>query len=397
MFFTIPTILEALEFSGEKNSRIRALAAGALRGSTRKSFGFKAGGTPEARARAVEKWKQWWQENTQQLQVKSLLVLNNKEIETESRRESREFWIKAHQFWTEGRSDRAAIYFQEARRKDPSFLKAHVSYATLLYSELAQGEKDPGRKASMVSEAEQILRGLAESPLPDATGQDFHWIYFEFGNVLRLKGEYRGALEQYENSLAINPSSIPSILGVADCHWGIATGKNDLSRVERKLEMQSALKGYFLAEEKISEALDNIQILSAGNIPQLESLPFERRAHNRNALLVREELEKASIRIVLKNARVYHLQNLPQKAVVALRQGLQTLIASTEIEEKNTIEAELRALLGVIYESMGEDVRAVKEYLKVVRDLDRTNQVCRKGYERLRKRLQKKGTTASRG
>ena len=94
---------------------------------------------------------------------------------------------------------------------------------------------------------------------------------------------------------------------------------------------------------------------------------------------------------------MYRLQDLPKKAVVALRRGLQTLKASTELKEKNPIEAELRAMLGVVYESMGEDVRAVKEYLRVVRDLDRTNQVCRRGYERLRKRLQKKETTASRG
>ena len=99
----------------------------------------------------------------------------------------------------------------------------------------------------MVDEAEQILKGLVESALPDATGQDLHWIYFEFGNVLRLKGEYSEALKQYEDSLSLNPSSIPSVLGVADCHWGIATGKNDLSGVERKLEMQSALEGYSLA------------------------------------------------------------------------------------------------------------------------------------------------------
>jgi len=397
VFFPIPTLIEALEIGGEKNSNIRALAAGLLRDSTRQSFGFKAEGTPEARGRAVEKWRQWWKENTQQFQARSLLVLNNKRIETEARKESREFWVKAHQFWVDGRFDRAGIYLREARRKDPSFLKAHISYATLLYSELAPAEKDPERKASMVDEAEQILKGLVESALPDATGQDLHWIYFEFGNVLRLKGEHREALKQYEDSLALNPSSIPSILGVADCHWGIATGKNDLSGVERKIEMQSALEGYSLAEKKISETLGSIQILSAADIPQLENLPFERRAHNRNALVVREELEKESIRLALKNARVYRLQDLPKKAVVALRRGLQTLKASTELKEKNPIEAELRALLGVVYESMGEDVRAVKEYLRVVKDLDRTNPVCRRGYERLRKRLQKKETTASRG
>ena len=90
-------------------------------------------------------------------------------------------------------------------------------------------------------------------------------------------------------------------------------------------------------------------------------------------------------------------QEDPKKAVVALRQGLETLNASTELKDKKPIEADLRAMLGVVYESMGQEVLAVKEYLKVVKDLDRTNQVCRRGYERLRKRLQKKQATASRG
>lgn len=397
IFFPIPTLLEALDVGGEGNFKIRALAAGVLRDSTRQNFGFKAEGTPEARAKAIKKWRQWWEENTQQYRARSLLVLNNRGIETEARKESREFWLKAHQFWTAGRFDRAGTYLREARRKDPSFLKAHVSYATLLYSELSQVEEIAERKAAMIAEAGQILKGLVDSALPDAVEQDLHWIHFEYGNVLRLQGKHKEALRQYENSLGLDPSSIASVLGIADSHWAVATGRNELSKVERKLEMHSALKGYSLAEKKIAESMGNIQVMSAGDIPQLGTLPFERRAHNRNALAVREELEKEGIRLSIKKARVYRLQEDPKKAVVALRQGLETLNASAEIKDKKAIEADLRAMLGVVYESMGQEVLAVKEYLKVVKDLDRTNPVCRRGYERLRKRLQKKQATASRG
>ena len=397
IFFPVPTLLEALEVGGEGNFKIRALAAGVLRDSTRQNFGFKAEGTPEARAKALDKWRQWWEENTQQYRARSLLVLNNRAIETEARKESREFWLKAHQFWMAGRFDRAGTYLREARRKDPSFLKAHVSYATLLYSELSRVEKIAERKAAMIAEAGQILGGLVDSALPDAAGQDLHWIHFEYGNVLRLQGKHKEALRQYENSFGLDPSSIASVLGIADSHWAVATGRNELSKVERKLEMQSALEGYSLAEKKIVESMGNIQVMSAVDIPQLGTLPFERRAHNRNALAVREELEKEGIRLSIKKARVYRLQEDPKKAVVALRQGLETLNASTELREKKALEADLRAMLGVVYESMGQEVLAVKEYLKVVKDLDRTNPVCRRGYERLRKRLQKKQATASRG
>ena len=397
IFFPVPTLLEALEVGGEGNFKIRALAAGVLRDSTRQNFGFKAEGTPEARAKALDKWRQWWEENTQQYRARSLLVLNNRAIETEARKESREFWLKAHQFWMAGRFDRAGTYLREARRKDPSFLKAHVSYATLLYSELSRVEKIAERKAAMIAEAGQILGGLVDSALPDAAGQDLHWIHFEYGNVLRLQGKHKEALRQYENSFGLDPSSIASVLGIADSHWAVATGRNELSKVERKLEMQSALEGYSLAEKKIVESMGNIQVMSSVDIPQLGTLPFERRAHNRNALAVREELEKEGIRLSIKKARVYRLQEDPKKAVVALRQGLETLNASTELKDKKALEADLRAMLGVVYESMGQEILAVKEYLKVVKDLDRTNPVCRRGYERLRKRLQKKQATASRG
>jgi tetratricopeptide (TPR) repeat protein len=397
IFFPIPTLLEALDVGGEGNFKMRALAAGVLRDSTRQNFGFKAEGTPEARAKAIAKWRQWWEENTQQYRARSLLVLNNRAIETDARKESREFWLKAHQFWTAGRFDRAGTYLREARRKDPSFLKAHVSYATLLYSELSQVEEIAERKAAMIAEAGQILKGLVDSALPEAAEQDLHWVHFEYGNVLRLQGKHKEALRQYENSLGLDPSSIASVLGIADSHWAVATGRNELSKVERKLEMQSALEGYSLAEKKIAESMGNIQVMSAGDIPQFDTLPFERRAHNRNALAVREELEEKGIRLSIKKARVYRLQEDPKKAVVALRQGLETLNASAEVKDKKAIEADLRAMLGVVYESMGQEVLAVKEYLKVVKDLDRTNQVCRRGYERLRKRLQKKQATASRG
>ena len=397
IFFPIPTLLEALEVGGESNFKIRALAAGVLRDSTRQNFGFKAEGTPEARAKAIEKWRQWWEENTQQYRARSLLVLNNRAIETDARKESREFWLKAHQFWTAGRFDRAGTYLREARRKDPSFLKAHVSYATLLYSELSRVEETAERKEAMIAEAGQILKGLVDSALPEAAEQDLHWVHFEYGNVLRLQGKHKEALRQYEDSLGLDPSSIASVLGIADSHWAVATGRNELSKVERKLEMQSALEGYSLAEKKIAELMGNIQVMSAADIPQLETLPFERRTHNRNALAVREELEEKGIRLSIKKARVYRLQEDPKKAVVTLRQGLETLSASAEIKDKKVIEADLRAMLGVVYESMGQEVLAVKEYLKVVKDLDRTNPVCRRGYERLRKRLQKKQATASRG
>ncbi len=395
IFFPAPTLIEALEMGGEKEDRIRALAAGVLRDSTRKNFGFRADGTPAARAEAVGKWKQWWKENSEQMRAKSLLVLNNLKIETDARKESRAFWLKAYQFWAEKRYDRAASYLREARRKDPSFLKAHVSYATLLYSELARIEKEQQKKDSLYLQAAEILKGFIDSSLPEATEQDLHWIHFELGNVLRLQGNFKEALEQYETSRVLDSSSLPALLGVADCHWGIATGRNELTKAERKLEVQSALENYLLAEKKIGEALGGIQVLGAADIPQLDSLPFERRAHNRTALTIREELEKESIRLYLKYARVYRMQENPEKAVVSLRQGLQVLGASAELKETRLLEADLRAMMGIIYESMGEDVLAVREYLKVVKELDRTNQVCRRGYERLRKRLSKKKTASS--
>ena len=398
IFFPIPTLIEALEIGGEKEIRIRALAARILRDSTGNNFGFKAEGAPAARTKAVEKWKKWWRENSEKMRAKALLVLNNRKVESDARRESRLFWMKAHQFWVQKRYDRTAVYLREARTKDPSFLKAHVSYATLLYSELARIEKDPQKRESLYTQAREILKGFVDTALPEATEQDLHWIHFELGNVLRLQGNFKEALEQYEISRGLDSSSLPAILGIADCHWGIATGKNDLTKVERKLEVQSALEKYLLAEKKITEALGNINVLSAADIPQLDSLPFERRAHNRAALTIREELEKESIRLYLDYARVYRLQDDPKKALVALRQGLQTLSASTELKETNFIEADLRAMMGIIYESLGEDVLAVREYLKVVKELDRTNQVCRRGYERLRKRLNKKRTaSANRG
>ena len=78
------------------------------------------------------KWKQWWKENSEQMRAKSLLVLNNRKIETDARKESRAFWLKAHQFWAEKRYDRAASYLREARRKDPSFPKAQLVWGDCL-------------------------------------------------------------------------------------------------------------------------------------------------------------------------------------------------------------------------------------------------------------------------
>lgn len=54
----VPVLIRGLE---DERSMVRGLSSQALFEATRESFGFQPKGTPEERAVAVQRWKQWWE------------------------------------------------------------------------------------------------------------------------------------------------------------------------------------------------------------------------------------------------------------------------------------------------------------------------------------------------
>jgi tetratricopeptide (TPR) repeat protein len=390
IYVGVPTLIDALELGSQESQAIRRLAAQILRETTGQNFEFRADSTPAARDKVIAKWRDWWGKHERPLYEKSRLVLEKKTVQTIERRESLDLWKKAHEFVNEKKHARAAIFLREAMKRDPTFHKAHVSLAVLLYSVIASEEKDVAKKTERFDEAERILDDLSHRSLPEITDADRHWIHYELGCIYLTRGKIIDALDELKTSLALEPTSISSMLGIAACHWELATSKSELIAGERKIELRSALRTYIDASQAIRGRLRTIQVLSLGDVPNFETLPFQRRDYNRNVLAVRADLEATSVELFIKIARIYRLQGGSKRAVLALREGLDTLKASTELNESATLEIALRTQLGNTYEAIGKDSLALAQYGSVLKGLDPKNKLCLRGYARVRRSIDRK-------
>ncbi len=390
VFVGVPTLIEALTVGSQEDEAIRELAAQILRETTGQNFDFRADATPASRDKAISRWRDWWSTNERTLQEKSRIVLEKKKVQTIERREALDLWKKAHEFLEEKKSARAEIFLRESIKRDPGFYKSHVSLAVLLYSVLAVAEDDVEKKVAFFDEAERILDDISHRSLAEITDADRHWIHYELGSVYLARGKIVEALDQLETSLALEPTSISTMLGLAACHWDLATSKSELTAGERKIELQSALRAYLDASQTIRQRLRTIQVIGLGDVPRLDTLPFQRRDYNRNVLLVREDLEVTAIELFVKIARIYRLQGDSRRAVLALREGIDTLKASTELNEPATLEISLRTQLGNAYEAVNKDTLALVQYSTVIQSLDAKNEVCLRGYARVRRRIDRK-------
>ena len=382
----LPTLIDALSLGGEKQREIRELAARVLRETAGKDHGFRADGTPEARATSIEEWRQWWAKNETSINEESRLILTKKQIQTVERREAIDLWKRAHEFLRSEKYRRSEIFLRESVKRDPSFHKAQTSLAVLLYSHLADKVKDETERDKLLREAERLLDTVAASADPEMNDRDRHWIHYELGTVRMIRGDVLGALDEYNSSVALDPTSISGMIGVGACHWMLATTKNELTPSERKIELQAALRTFLGAIQSIENRLRTVQVLGTGDAPKVDELPFPRRVYNQNVLSVREDLESTSIGLFVRVAKIYRLRGDTKSAALALKEGLDTLRASTELRDSSSLEIELRTQLGSVYESVKKYALAAQQYGTVLKNLDPDHEHARRGYDRVKDR-----------
>jgi len=409
IFFGVPTLLGALGLDGKRNEELRAVAAQVLRQSTGFDAGFRAAGTPDARAKAIDRWRDWWSKNEAELVRGSYLVLQKRAVLTAARRDAIELWKTAHKLLADEKFGQGEAYLRKAVETDPTFARGLLSLAILLYShdggpplppeapEEVREQREELRLAR-VEEAERVLRGMTDQVLPDLETEDRFRIHFELGNVLLLRSNPSEALDEFETAFALDSTSLRSVLGAAECHWQLATRRNELTTPERRIEAQAALRSYEKSIELLRARLRSIRVLGVDELPDLDALPFRRGEHNRNVLTIRRELERRGVRLRMRIARAYTFKGDRIGAIKALKEGLDDLEASFELEDANQLEAELRTFLARCYEVQGENALALAEYAKVIRELDPNNAVCRRGIGRLeRKGLRRERAESSDG
>ena len=377
----VPTLIDALSLG---DAAIREVASSTLRDVTGKDFRFRSDGAAAARAAAIERWGSWWKENQVELEKNAVLILRKGRRESPEWKQATELWKLAHDAWTRASSrskaekdaavDEAIRLLREAADTDPTFVKAHISLAVLLYVEREEH-----------AESERILMGLVERPVLSTTIEDSFWIQLELGNVLRVQSKIRLALESYEECLALQPDNITALLGKSDCLWLLSTGKESIDAKARRELSTRALEGYERAIQLVETSLASMRVLKAEDLPELETLPFPRRSHNRSVLDIRRGYERQVVETFGKVARVYTLRGEHESASDRLQKGLDYLSASIDRKEMKDVEARLRTFLGLSFERQGRRLEALRQYDHVLGNLDGNSAASIAGKRRLRK------------
>lgn len=372
----VPTLIEALSLD---TPQLRELAAKSLREYTSQDFRFRSNGTPAARDLAIARWRAWWRDHKVQVENSARVILKDGTRESPQWKQASRLWRLAHEAWQREQYERARRFLIEALAVDPTFVKASVSLAVLDYSHLDR-----------VADAERTLRGLVDRPVATITPNDHFWIRLELANVCRMQGNLEEALGNYAECQLIDPSSISAVMGQADCNWLMATSSK-VEGDERSRRLRSALEGFEKAVEMLEKALEGLVALRPEDIPDIDELPFERRVHNRTVLQVRRGYQRDLAHLYLKIARVEVVLGKNEAAVAKLLQGIDYVeVARDDIEDADKLLVDMYIRLALTYESLGQDILAVRQYRHVLLKHDPSNRTCRRGMERLRDKVARK-------
>ena len=371
IFYGMPTLIEALELDSVD---MRKLAARQIRDVAEQDFGYRADGAPLARKEAVARIRAWWQESEEAFREMAENVLRKNTADTPERKAALQLWREAAIALEEKQDLKTCEEFlRKATLMDPTFTQAHVRLASLLYGELRRP-----------AEALRLLEDLKARRTADLTVEERQWIYLHLANAARLEGDHEKAASAYAQCRLIAPENVDAIMGAADIDYLHATGKDGVQPEARQQYLKAALASYEAAAEVLQRKGGDLSTLRFEDIPQGAEPPFDRREYNRSVVELRRALRIRRYEALLQAAKARSLLGDAREAMLILRRAAADLgLEPTDRSKK--LEAEVRSFLGLLYEGAGENLLALKEYRKVIRDIDPANEACKKAVDRLRR------------
>jgi hypothetical protein len=373
IFYGMPTLVEALEL---ESPDMRKLALRQIQDIAGNDFGYRADGAPQARKEAVARIRAWWQENEDSFREMAENVLRKNTANTPERKAAIQLWKEAAVVLDQ-KQDLAAC--EELLRKstlmDPTFTQAHVRLASLLYGELRRP-----------AEALRLLEDLKARRTTDLTNDERQWIYLHLANAARLEGDLERAASAYAQCRIIAPENVEAIIGAGDIDYGQATVKEGLDPQTRQQYLKAALASYEAAASILERKGGDLSTLRFEDIPENAQPSFDRREYNRTVVELRKNLRIRRYQALLQAAKTRSLLGDRKEALLILRRAAADL-ALDPTDASKKLEAEIRSFLGLLYEGAAENLLALREYRKVIRDLDPNNEACRKAVERLKKNV----------
>ena len=368
----IPTLIEALEMESLK---IRELAVENLREWTGKNFQFRADGAPHSRKEAVEEWWAWWQEENESIVAVSKNVLYQKGADSAHRRAAVDLWEEAGAEVEAKRYPQAEKLLREALDLDAFFFQPYLALAVLLYSHLERPE-----------EATQLLLELKTRRMTDVERLDRQWICLHLGHSFRLSGEPERALETYLECRALAADNLQCLFGLADVAFTLAISAEGSPPELRKARLSLSLRSCREATQVMDKLNQNLAMLRAEAMVLTGDLPYARRDYNRSVFELRRAYRQKKLELSFQVAKILSIQGDKKAAMLTLRQLVKEIqIVDGQFKD---LEAKARCYLAVLYEEAGRPLLALKQFRKVLDDLDSEHAESVRGIKRLRRRDQ---------
>lgn len=368
----VPALIECIGFD---SLELRTLAHEHLRDLTTKDFKFRPDGAPAARREAAARWRAWWQENETAITHAAESILRNDNDATPERRAAAGLWKAAAAEEEAGHFEKAEALFRDAIDQDPTLFQAQIGLAILLYSELGR----PG-------EAVRRLKEMKTKRLAAVRREERQWILLHLGHALRLAGSLEEAVRAYEDTRSLAPKNLQALVGLGDASFRLATSGKDLKPEARKDLLRSSLGAYRAALGVIETLNERLVTLRFDKSALDGNPPFDRREYNRSVLDLRRRFRRQKLEISLEIAKIQSLEADRKEAMLTLKTAIGAASSLPDVDpESKALEASMRCHLGILYEQVGQPVLALKEFRKVLADLDPKHAETLLGVERIRR------------
>jgi tetratricopeptide (TPR) repeat protein len=262
---------------------------------------------------------------------------------------------------------------------DPGYYQAQVTLSILLYTGL-------GKPKEAVKLLDDARTRLAAQLVPE----ERQWIHLHLGHAFRVIGDIDRAAASYEQTKLLVDGNIQAWLGLAEMKLAQATTRPDTKPEDREKLLRSALQAAMKADSLLDKLADALTTLRFEDVPEGVELPFDRREYNRSVLDLRKTFRLKQRGLQLTIARIKVILGEKKEGILVLRRIIEDLGIDAS-DESRKIEADARAFLGTLYEEMGQALLALKEYRKVLKDLDPRHVESTKGMERLRRLTRQAG------
>ncbi len=364
LYLGIPTLISALT---EENLGLRLIAGESLKAFTGEEYTPVSDAPIDQWQAAAEQYQAWWREHEDKIlsQTKALIAIEPEKTEQRARAILR--WRKGADFWERDQLMPAAAAFREAIDIDPTYARAALSLAILLY-----------RHQGKFSEAVAVLESLVQGRYPDVSDDLLARAHYHLGMLNRQRRMWAASVSWLRRAIRTKRDYLDAYLALGESLYRWALARDQLSAKRRRELLSLAEQAYREGQAQLAEYEKKLVVLPVDDLPGGDQAPYKRRAYRMSLKTLRDFLKELKVSFSVDLARVYLSIGDLGKAETEARRAIQ-------IDTKNP---SLQLLLALIFDRQGNREAAVRQYERVL-SLEPDNETARQARRRLAARRSK--------